>query len=139
MIVNEMAGGGGDALPWYFRKMKTGPIVGKRTWGGLIASFRAPTLMDGGTVTAPDAAIFGLTGNWEVENVGVAPDVEVDLDPAMWRQGRDPQLEKAVELVTEDIKKNPRKEYKQPPFPNYHNGRMATNQAEKPVETQNNK
>jgi len=139
MIVNEMAGSGGDALPWYFRKMKTGTIVGKRTWGGLIASFRAPTLMDGGTVTAPDAAIFGLTGNWEVENVGVAPDVEVELDPAAWRQGRDAQLEKAVEIVLEDLKKNPRKEYKQPPFPNYHNGRMATTQSEKPAQAQDNK
>ncbi len=131
MIINELAGSGGDALPWYFRKMKAGQLVGKRTWGGLIASFRAPTLMDGGSVTAPDAAIYGLSGDWEVENVGIGPDVEVELDPAAWRQGRDLQLEKAVELLLDDLKKNPRKEYQRPAFPNYHNGRVVTNQNDK--------
>ena len=94
MIINELAGSGGDAMPWFFRKMKLGPLVGKRTWGGLVASFRPPPLMDGGGHTAPDAAVYGLNGEWEVENVGVAPDIEVEFDPAAWRQGRDPQLER---------------------------------------------
>jgi len=127
MIINEMAGSGGDALPWYFRKMEIGKLVGKRTWGGLVASFPAPMLMDGGFVTAPDAAIFGLKGEWEVENVGVGPDIEVEFDPALWRQGRDPQLEKAVEVLMEELKKNPRPQYKRPPYPNYHNGSTAKN------------
>lgn len=122
MLINEMAGSGGDALPWYFKKMKIGPIVGKRTWGGLVAAFPAPILMDGGFVTSPDAAVYGLEGAWEVENAGVAPDVEVELDPAAWRAGHDPQLEKAVELLLDDLKRNPRPQYKRPPFPTYHRG-----------------
>jgi tricorn protease len=126
MIINELAGSGGDALPWYFRKMQIGPLVGKRTWGGLVASFPMPQLMDGGFVTAPDAAIYGLKGEWEVENNGVAPDIEVEMDPAAWRQGRDPQLEKAVEAVMEELKKNPRPQYKRPAYPNYHNGQAAS-------------
>ncbi|MCW5967967.1 MAG: PD40 domain-containing protein [Blastocatellales bacterium] len=125
MIINEMAGSGGDALPWYFRKMQIGKLIGTRTWGGLVASFQAPQMMDGGFATAPDAAIYGLNGEWEVENVGVAPDIEVDFNPAQWRQGRDPQLEKAVEVLMEELKRNPRPQYKRPPFPNYHNGRPA--------------
>ena len=120
MLINELAGSGGDAMPWYFRKMKIGPTIGKRTWGGLVASFRLPQLMDGGSVTAPDAAIYGLNGEWEVENVGVPADIEVEFDPAAWRQGRDPQLEKAIEYLLEEIKKNPRPQYKRPAFPNYH-------------------
>jgi tricorn protease len=120
MIINEMAGSGGDALPWYFRKRSAGPLVGKRTWGGLIASFPAPQLMDGGFVTAPDAAIYGLEGRWEVENVGVPPDIEVEFDPAAWRQGKDPQLERAVSEVLEALEENPPKTYQRPPFPNYH-------------------
>jgi tricorn protease len=125
MLINELAGSGGDAMPWYFRKAKVGPTIGKRTWGGLIASFPAPTLMDGGGVTAPDAAIYGLNGEWEVENVGVPADIEVEFDPALWRQGRDPQLEKAVEYLLEELKKNPRPQYKLPPFPNYQKGADA--------------
>ncbi|HEY9283671.1 MAG TPA: PDZ domain-containing protein, partial [Pyrinomonadaceae bacterium] len=125
MIINELAGSGGDALPWYFRKMKIGPLVGKRTWGGLVASFPMPQLMDGGNVTAPDAAIFGLEGEWEVENRGVAPDVEVEMDPAAWRAGRDPQLERAVELVLEEMKRNPKPQPKRPAYPNYHKSAEA--------------
>ncbi len=125
MLVNELAGSGGDALPWYFRKMQIGQLIGKRTWGGLVAAFPMPQLMDGGIVTAPDAAIYGLNGDWEVENHGVAPDIEVEYDPAAWRSGRDPQLEKAVEVLLEDLKKNPRPEHKRPAYPNYHTGRGA--------------
>lgn len=106
-------------MPWYFKKSKLGPLVGKKTWGGLIASFSPPPLMDGGGHTAPDAAIYGLDGEWEVENAGVAPDIEVEFDPAAWRQGRDPQLERAVEYLLEELKKNPPKQYKRPAFPNY--------------------
>ena len=121
MIINELAGSGGDALPWYFRKMKLGPLIGKRTWGGLVASARAPLLMDGGAVTAPNPAIYGLDGTWEVENVGIAPDehFEVDLDPKAWRNGGDPQLERAVAWLLEELKRNPPPTHKRPPFPRY--------------------
>jgi tricorn protease len=136
MIINELAGSGGDALPWYFHKMKIGPLVGKRTWGGLIAAFRMPELMDGGFVTAPDAAIYGLSGNWEVENHGVAPDVEIELDPAAWRAGRDPQLEKAVELLLADLEKNPPQKHQRPPYPNYQKPAARASAGAKPS-TQN--
>ena len=70
--------------------------------------------------TAPRAAIYGLKGEWEVENHGIAPDVEVDLDPAAWRQGKDAQLEKAIEVVMQELKDHPQPEIKLPPYPNYH-------------------
>lgn len=76
-------------------------------------------------MTAPDAAIYGLNGQWEVENVGVGPDIDIDLDPALWRQGKDPQLEKAVEWLMEELKKNPATKHKRPAFPDYHNGRAS--------------
>ena len=123
MLINELAGSGGDAMPWFFKKLKVGPLIGKRTWGGLIAAFAIPTLMDGGSVRAPNAAVYGLNGEWEVENVGVAPDIEVEMDPAAWRAGRDPQLEKAVEYLLQELEKNPPKEYKRPAYPDYHKGR----------------
>ena len=123
MLINELAGSGGDAMPWFFKKAKTGALIGKRTWGGLIASARIPTLMDGGSVTAPNGAVYGLDGQWEVENAGVAPDIEVEFDPAAWRAGRDPQLERSVEWLLAEIKKNPPKEYKRPAYPDFHKGK----------------
>jgi tricorn protease len=120
MLINEMSGSGGDALPWYFRKAGIGPLVGKKTWGGLVGIGGYPELIDGGRVTAPRAAIYGLHGDWEVENHGVAPDVEVDLDPATFRQGHDAQLEKAIEVVMQQLKEHPLPEIKRPPYPNYH-------------------
>lgn len=120
MLINELAGSGGDALPWYFHKLGIGPLIGTRTWGGLIAAFTAPQLMDGGYVTAPDAAVYGLAGQWEVENVGVRPDIEVGLDPQAWRQGHDVQLERAVEWLLAELAKNPPQVPKRPDFPRYH-------------------
>ena len=120
MIINEMSGSGGDALPWYFRKAGIGPLIGKKTWGGLVGIGGYPELIDGGRVTAPRAAIYGLNGDWEVENKGVAPDVEVDLEPAAWRAGHDAQLEKAIEVVMQQLKEHPLPEIKRPPYPNYH-------------------
>ncbi len=119
MIINEMAGSGGDAMPWFFRKDNAGKLVGKRTWGGLVAAQRLPTLMDGGAVTAPDAAIFGMDGEWEMENQGMAPDIEVEFDPALWRQGRDPQLEATVKHLLEELEKNPVKKPVVPALPDY--------------------
>ncbi len=120
MMINEMSGSGGDALPWYFRKSNIGTLVGKKTWGGLVGIGGYPELIDGGHVTAPRAAIYGLNGDWEVENHGIAPDVEVDLEPAAWRQGRDAQLEKAIEVVMQQMKEHPLPDIKRPPYPNYH-------------------
>ncbi len=122
MLINELAGSGGDAMPWFFKKLNVGPLIGKRTWGGLVRASGIPTLMDGGQIRAPNGAVYGLNGEWEVENVGVAPDIEVEYDPAQWRQGRDPQLEKAVEWLLAELQKNPPKEYKRPAFPDYQKG-----------------
>jgi tricorn protease len=120
MIINEMAGSGGDAMPWYFRKEGIGKLVGKRTWGGLVGIWGYPQLVDGGSVTSPRGAIYGLAGDWEVENVGIAPDVEVEMDPKAWRQGHDLQLEKAVEVALEELGRNPLPKAKRPAYPNYH-------------------
>jgi tricorn protease len=120
MITNEMAGSGGDAMPWYFRRAGVGPLVGKKTWGGLVGIYGYPELIDGGYVTAPRVAIYGLNGDWEVENHGIAPDYDVELDPAAVRQGHDPQLEKAVEVVLQMLKEHPLQQYKKPAYPNYH-------------------
>jgi tricorn protease len=120
MIVNEYAGSGGDAMPWLFRQRGIGPLIGKRTWGGLVGIAGFPPLIDGGTVTAPDLAFYNLKGEWEIENHGVAPDVEVENDPALVRAGHDPQLEKAVQVVMTELEKHPAPQYRQPPFPNYH-------------------
>ena len=120
MLINEWSGSGGDALPWLFRKLKIGPTIGKRTLGALIASQPQPMLMDGGFVTAPDAAFYGLNGEWEVENVGIPADFEVEWEPALWRQGRDAQLERAITYLMDELKKNPPPQYKRPAFPNYH-------------------
>ncbi|MBZ5680789.1 MAG: PDZ domain-containing protein [Acidobacteriia bacterium] len=120
MIINEMAGSGGDALPWYFRKAGIGPLIGKRTWGGLVGIGGYPQLLDGGGVTAPRAALYGLNGDWEVENHGVPPDYDVDLDPAAFRQGKDAQLEKAIEVVMKELKEHPLPQIKRPAYPNYH-------------------
>jgi len=120
MIINESAGSGGDALPWYFRKAGLGPLIGKRTWGGLVGIGGYPELIDGGSVTAPRAAIYGLKGDWEVENHGVAPDMDVELDPRAFRDGHDSQLDKAIEVVMQQLKEHPLPDVKRPPYPNYH-------------------
>jgi len=120
MIINEFAGSGGDAMPNYFRRANVGKLVGKRTWGGLIGRAGAPPLMDGGFVTAPSAGVWGPDSQWDAENVGIPADVEVEHDPELVRRGRDPQLEKAVELVLAELGKNPVTLPKRPAYPNYH-------------------
>ena len=135
MIINEFAGSGGDMMPWLFRQAKVGPLVGKRTWGGLVGIYDYPTLIDGGSVTAPRVAFYNLNGEWDVENYGTPPDIEVELDPQAWRAGHDPQLEKAVEVVMEALKKNPLQKPRKPAYPNYHNGRSTTSARPVPKET----
>jgi tricorn protease len=116
MLIDETAGSGGDLLPWMFRKFQLGPLVGKRTWGGLVGILGFPVLMDGGQVTAPNLAIWTEDG-FIVENEGVAPDVEVEQTPADVIAGKDPQLEKAIAIALEQLAKNPPATPKRPPFP----------------------
>jgi tricorn protease len=119
MIINEPAGSGGDMMPWMFRYTKTGTLVGKRTWGGLIGVLGFPELMDGGFITAPNVRIFSPAGEWIAENTGVAPDVEVELDPKAVATGHDPQLERAIAIAMEQLQKNPPPQPHQPPYPDY--------------------
>ncbi|MGE0452229.1 MAG: PDZ domain-containing protein [Vicinamibacteria bacterium] len=116
MLIDETAGSGGDMLPWMFRKEKLGTLVGKRTWGGLVGILGFPVLMDGGTVTAPNLAIWTPDG-FVVENEGVPPDVEVEQAPADVIAGKDPQLERAIALALEELRKQPPQTPKRPPFP----------------------
>lgn len=116
MLIDETAGSGGDLLPWMFRKFELGPIVGKRTWGGLVGILGFPVLMDGGSVTAPNLAFWTEAG-FGVENEGVPPDVEVEQTPKDVIEGKDPQLEKAIELALAELAKNPQVAPKRPPFP----------------------
>lgn len=123
MIINEFAGSGGDALPHFFRRRRLGTLVGKRTWGGLVGIYDYPALMDDGFVTAPRLAIFSPDGEWEVENEGVAPDIEVEMTPRLVIEGRDPQLETAIELILQALEKEPRPRVSRPASPS----RVATN------------
>ncbi|MGD0507606.1 MAG: PDZ domain-containing protein [Terriglobales bacterium] len=138
MLINEYAGSGGDALPWMFRRLGTGPLIGTRTWGGLIGIGGYPPLIDGGGVTAPRWGIYNPeTGQFDVENKGVSPDIEVEFNPALWRQGHDPQLEKAVAVVLGELKAHPVPEIKRPKYPvyNWPAVRSAAGGAEKPAGT----
>jgi len=117
MLIDETAGSGGDMLPWMFRKFKVGTLVGKRTWGGLVGILGFPEFIDGGGVTAPNVGIWTKDG-FVVENVGVAPDIEVEQTPAEVIKGKDPQLEKAIEIALKELEKNPQIEPKRPPYPN---------------------
>jgi tricorn protease len=120
MLINEYAGSGGDALPWMFRRLGSGPLVGTRTWGGLIGIGGYPPLIDGGFISAPRWAAYNPdTGQFDVENKGVAPDVEVELDPHAWRLGHDPQLEKGVAVALDLLKQHPTPAWKRPPYPVY--------------------
>jgi tricorn protease len=120
MLINEFAGSGGDAMPWYFKRAQVGPLVGKRTWGGLVGRAGAPQLMDGGFVSAPSSGVWSPDGHWIAENIGVLPDVEVELDPKLVREGKDPQLEKAIEIVLDELAKKPLIKPKRPAYPDYH-------------------
>mgnify|MGYP001076775898 CR=1 FL=1 len=116
MLIDETAGSGGDLLPWMFRKLKLGKLIGKRTWGGLVGMLGFPVLMDGGYITAPNLAIW-TEGGWVVENVGVPPDIEVEQWPADVIRSKDPQLEKAIEVIMKELKKNPPEKMKRPTYP----------------------
>ncbi len=119
MIINEYAGSGGDMMPWLFRAAGIGPLVGTRTWGGLVGMAGAAALMDGGFTGAPQSGFWNPNGTWDVENHGVDPDIEVENAPAAVHAGGDPQLEKAIRTCLDLLAKNPSAKHKKPDYPNY--------------------
>jgi tricorn protease len=115
MIINQFSGSGGDMFPWLFRERKIGPLIGKRTWGGLVAAFGF-ALPDGGSVRSPDDAFYNPNGTWDVEGWGVSPDIDVEFDPYLWRQGKDAQLEAAIASIQKQMKTYPYPHPKKPPY-----------------------
>ncbi|MEA2490899.1 MAG: tricorn protease, partial [Acidobacteriota bacterium] len=115
MLINGYSSSGGDALPFYFRERKLGTLIGTRTWGGLIGLSGNPDLMDGGNISAPQFRFMDTSGMWQVEGVGVAPDIEVIDRPELIAAGQDPSLEQAVKLLLEELTKNPPKPVVVPP------------------------
>ena len=107
LLVNELAGSGGDYFPWAFRQLKVGPLIGTRTWGGLVASSVPYPLVDGGTITAPSSAVFALDGQWPAEGEGIPPDIDVPLDAKSVAAGRDPQLERGVAEALKLLERSP--------------------------------
>ena len=117
LLINEMAGSGGDFFPWVFRHQKVGPLIGTRTWGGLVKSSVHYSMVDGGALTAPDNAVFDpIENKWIAENEGVAPDIEQKLDAVSVSQGRDVQLERAVQEVLKLLEKEPLKKITYPTY-----------------------
>ena len=116
MLINGWSGSGGDAFPFYFREAGVDPLIGERTWGGLIGITGAPQLIDGGTVTVPTFRMYTPDGNWFPEGDGVAPDFNVVENPAELASGVDQQLEKGIEVVTQLLKDHPPVAPEQPPY-----------------------
>ncbi len=116
MLIDETAGSGGDYLPWMFRKFGLGTLIGKRTWGGLVGVLGYPEFIDGGSVTAPNVAFWNEDG-FRIENEGITPDIEIEQWPKEVIAGRDPQLEKAIEVVMEQLKSNPPVYPERPDYP----------------------
>ena len=117
MLINGWSGSGGDCFPFYFKQAGLGPLVGERTWGGLVGITGAPALVDGGTITVPTFGIYSTKGQWIIEGHGVDPDVPVVDDPSLMAKGHDPQLERAVDEALKALKKNPPPEPKKPAYP----------------------
>jgi tricorn protease len=118
MLINGWSGSGGDCFPLYFKQAGVGPLIGTRTWGGLIGMSGAPPLIDGGRVTVPTFGIYSLDGDWIVEGHGVDPDIEVIDDPGLMARGGDPQLERAIDEVMKALAANPPKRPAKPAYPN---------------------
>jgi len=106
MLINERAGSGGDLLPYMFKMKNIGPMIGTRTWGGLVGTWDTPPFIDGGRMVAPRGGFYDVNGEWAVEGEGVAPDIEVIQDPKLTSKGIDPQLERAVEEAMKLLKNN---------------------------------
>jgi tricorn protease len=118
ILINQYAGSGGDAFPYYFRLLGIGPVIGKRTWGGLVGYGHLLPLVDGGQITMPDFGMWDPAGGgkWVVENHGVDPDIEVENAPHELAAGRDPQLERAIQWALDELQKNPPTRPKRPPY-----------------------
>jgi tricorn protease len=116
ILINEYAGSGGDAFPYYFREQKLGPVIGKRTWGGLVGISHNLPLVDGGVITMPDFGLYDLSGHWTVENHGVDPDIEVENRPEFLVQGHDPQLERAIQYCMDELARHPVKRPERPQY-----------------------
>jgi tricorn protease len=114
MLINESAGSGGDALPYYFQIRHIGPLVGTRTWGGLVGTTGVPPTMDGGGITAPGLAFYSSQGHWAIENEGITPDIEVENTAAEVIKGHDPQLERAVREALKLLEQTPVKHFDRP-------------------------
>jgi len=117
MLINEFAGSGGDMMPFMFRQQQLGPLVGTRTWGGLVGIWDFPPFIDAGSVTVPRGGFFNLQGEWDVENKGIDPDVDVDITPQDVAAGRDPQLERGIQEALRILKAAPVKLLKEPSPP----------------------
>ena len=115
MLINGWSGSGGDAFPFYFRQQGLGPLIGTRTWGGLIGISGAPQLVDGGAITVPTFRMYDPKGQWFAEGHGVDPDIPVDDDPSALAKGTDPQLQRAIQEVLTRIASQP----PAPPRPPY--------------------
>ncbi|HYE60645.1 MAG TPA: S41 family peptidase [Phycisphaerales bacterium] len=118
MLINGLAGSGGDAFPYYFKQAKIGKTIGTRTWGGLVGIQGYPGLIDGGGISVPSFAFYKLDGTWGVEGHGVDPDIEVVDDPAKMTDGGDPQLDAAIAHLTEELKTKAFNPPKRPTSPN---------------------
>jgi tricorn protease len=118
MLINGWSGSGGDCFPFYFKQAGLGPLVGRRTWGGLVGMSGNPTLIDGGTITVPTFGIYSTDGKWLIEGHGVDPDIEVMDDPGLMAQGQDPQLDRALAEVTESLKRTSPARPAKPAYPN---------------------
>ncbi|MFM1883169.1 MAG: hypothetical protein RJA05_1578 [Planctomycetota bacterium] len=117
MLINGLAGSGGDMFPWLFKANKLGPTIGTRTWGGLVGISGNPSFIDGGSISAPTFGFYEIDGTWGVEGHGVDPDIEVLDDPALMKDGGDPQLEKAVEVLLKELESGAWKPVPQPKGP----------------------
>ncbi len=117
MLINSWAGSGGDMFPYAFRAAGLGPLIGTRTWGGVIGISGSPGLIDGGGVTVPTHGMYDTEGNWVVEGYGVDPDIEVLNDPVSMERGEDPQLERGIEEVLRMLEANPPDRPEKPPYP----------------------
>ncbi len=117
MLINGRASSGGDAFPDYFRTMKLGPLMGQTTWGGLIGYGYSPSFVDGGRLAVPCSAYVNSKGEWDVEAVGLKPDIELFDDPTLIQAGREPMIEEAVKYILNELKKNPPKKVKKPVGP----------------------
>ena len=117
ILINQYAGSGGDAFPYYFRQLGIGPLIGKRTWGGLVGISHNLPFVDGGGITMPDFGMWDPKNDaWVVENHGVDPDIEVENAPHELVAGRDPQLERAIQWTLDELKKNPPKKHVRPKY-----------------------